>query len=368
MNNVLFVGFAFVVLLGTVFPLLYQALKNQAVTVGAPYFNTVAVPVGLALLFLMAVAPALPWRKSSAGVLWGRLRVPAWLGVATIVICVLAGVRGLAPLIGFGLGAFAAASAGRALVLAVRTSMRQGTGAWRGLVGRTNGGMIVHLGVVVLAVGLVAATSFAQRGELALRPGQSAVFDGHTVTYVGLRVLRSPSRTATEAMLRLDGGGTFTPAITQFAGRGSQPVGTPAIDSAFTGDVYLTFDALGGSGGASGGQVFSNLGNGSVAVGVVVEPLIAWMWAGGLLIGLGGLLALVPGRRRRSTDPVSAVSATVTDESGPGREPLAGGEQQRPLVPSGSAPAGLPGDSPTRQGGGEPTGLPADEPLSPVGR
>ena len=58
-NNLLFVGFAFVVLLGTLFPLLYQALKNQQVTVGAPYFNTVAVPVGLALLLLMAVAPAL---------------------------------------------------------------------------------------------------------------------------------------------------------------------------------------------------------------------------------------------------------------------------------------------------------------------
>ena len=62
LNNLLFVGFAFVVLLGTVFPLLYEAIKNQQVTVGAPYFNTVAVPIGLALLFLMALAPALSWR------------------------------------------------------------------------------------------------------------------------------------------------------------------------------------------------------------------------------------------------------------------------------------------------------------------
>src|ERR1019366_3470701 len=69
LNNLLFVGFALVVLLGTVFPLLYEALRNQQVSVGAPYFNTIAVPVGLGLLLLMAVAPALSWRKIDAGVL-----------------------------------------------------------------------------------------------------------------------------------------------------------------------------------------------------------------------------------------------------------------------------------------------------------
>ena len=170
-NNLLFVGFAFVVLLGTLFPLLYQAVKNQQVTVGAPYFNTVAVPVGLALLLLMAVAPALSWRKVDGTVLWQRLRVPAWLGVLTVVACVAGGVRGVEPLLAFGLGAFAAASAGRSLVLSVRASRRHGAGAWRGLVGRANGGMVVHLGVVVLAVGLVAATSFRSSSRAGAAPG-----------------------------------------------------------------------------------------------------------------------------------------------------------------------------------------------------
>ena len=76
LNNVLFVGFAFVVLLGTVYPLLYEAVTQQQVTVGAPYFNTVAVPVGLTLLFLMAVAPVLGWRKINGAVLWQRLVDP----------------------------------------------------------------------------------------------------------------------------------------------------------------------------------------------------------------------------------------------------------------------------------------------------
>jgi cytochrome c-type biogenesis protein CcmF len=318
LNNVLFVGFAFVVLLGTVFPLLYEALRGQQVTVGAPYFNAIAVPVGLALLFLMAVAPALSWRKIDAGVLWHRLAIPAWIGVATVVLCVAFGIRGLAPLVGFGLGAFAAASALRSLVLAVMASRRRGAGAWRGLVGRANGGMVVHLGVVVLAMGLVAATSFAHRGEVAIRPGQTVTFDGHRLTFLGLRNVTTPSRTSSEAAVRIDGGAIFAPAVSQFGGANSVAVGTPAIDSGIFGDVYLTFDALGGgSGGVSGAQAFPSLAKGSVVIGVVVEPLIAWMWAGGLLIGIGGILALVPGGRRRPTEPTSAPPSRQSAAAGP---------------------------------------------------
>jgi cytochrome c-type biogenesis protein CcmF len=304
-NNVVFVGFAFVVLLGTVFPLLYEAIRNQQVTVGAPYFNTVAVPVGLALLVLMAVAPALSWRKVDAGVLWNRLAVPAWIGGLTIVGCVIGGVRGLSPLVAFGLGAFAAGSAARSLVLSVRASSRHGSGWWRGLVGRTNGGMVVHLGVVVMAVGIAASTSFVQRAELALAPGKAVQFDGHRFVFEGLRDVQSPARLQTQAAVRVDNGGVFLPAFSQFGGPQSQTVGTPAIDSGLFGDVYLTLDELSGLGQVSGSQVISNLPNGSVAIGVIVEPMLAWLWAGGLLVGLGGLLALVPGSRRRPTEPAS---------------------------------------------------------------
>ena len=310
LNNVLFVGFAFVVLLGTLYPLLYEAISQQQVTVGAPFFNTVAIPVGLTLLFLMAVAPVLSWRKMSSAVLWQRLAIPVWVGVGTVVVCVAAGLRGLATLVGFGLGAMAAATAGRALVLSVRGARARRVGAWRGLVGRANGGMIVHLGVVLLAVGIVAATSYRHQGELALHRGGVVTYDGHRFEFQGLRTVSSPSRTSDEALVDVDGA-LFTPATTSF-GSALSVVGTPAIDSGFFDDVYLTFDAVGGVGATSGNQAIDNLPSGSVAIGVVVEPLVAWLWAGGLLIGVGGALALVPGSRRRATDPVSASSELVT--------------------------------------------------------
>ena len=143
-NNVLFAVFAFVVLLGTVFPLDRRgACRTSRISVGRPFFDRMATPLGLALLYLMAIAPVLPWRKASGELLRQRLFWPAWVGVGAVV----RGRRCSGPT---GVDAAARLRARRLrrrrrplrqLVLATR---RQG---WRGLVGRANGGMIVHLGV-----------------------------------------------------------------------------------------------------------------------------------------------------------------------------------------------------------------------------
>jgi cytochrome c-type biogenesis protein CcmF len=348
-NNLLFVAFAFVVLLGTVFPLLYEAVDGgRQVSVGAPYFNRLIVPVGLGLLFLMAVAPALPWRKTSVAVMRGRLAVPASIGVLVVAGCALAGIHGLEPLLAFGLGAFAAASAARALVLSVRGAWRgaRATGAgaaraalagWRGVVGRANGGMVVHIGVVVIAVGLAAATAFGQRGEVRLVRGGTATFAGHSVRFVGTRTVTTASHSALQAVLRVDGGGTFTPAISQF-GRGTQAVGTPAIDSGWRSDVYLTIDSV-----PDKGRVWT--------FGVVVQPLVMWLWIGGGLVVVGSVLSAIPGRRRRPTDPVSAVPVEAARPAAPrtGPPPPAGG--------AGPVPADTPEPegAPLPVGAGEPS-------------
>ena len=322
-NNLLFVLFAFVVLLGTVFPLLYEALNSGAqVAVGAPYFNRLIIPLGLGLLFLMAVAPALPWRKSSAEVMRGRLAIPAAIGVLVVVGCVIGGIDGIEPLLAFGLGAFAAASAGRALVLSVRGAWRRARAsgqsparatlaAWRGLVGRANGGMVVHIGVVIIAVGLAGATAFGHRGTVVLVQGQTGSYAGHSVKFVGTRTVRTPSHVSRQALLVVDDGAVFTPAISQF-GAGTQAVGTPAVDSGVTADVYLTINSIPDKGGAW-------------TFGVVVQPLVMWLWIGGALVVVGSVLSAIPGRRRRPTDPVSAPvagTAPLADPDLPASSPV----------------------------------------------
>ncbi len=153
-NNLVFGALAFVVLLGTVYPLIAEAWDGTRLTIGRPYFDSLGRPIGLTLLFLMGTAPLLPWGKASAEVLSKRLLWPALAGVAAMAVALVIGARGFWPVLTFGLGGFAGGAAVRQVVLAVRRA------GWRGLIGRTNGGMIVHLGVVVLAVGLAASETY----------------------------------------------------------------------------------------------------------------------------------------------------------------------------------------------------------------
>ena len=293
LNNLLFAAFAFIVLLGTVFPLLYETFAGQQVTVGAPYFDAMTLPIALALLLLMAVGPALPWRKADATTLARRLVVPAWAGTAVVVIAVVAGVRGIGVLAAYGLAGFAFSANLRQLVLAMGAARRHGSRRWRGLVGRANGGMVVHLGIVVIAVALASAVSFAHRAQVTLRPGTSAVVDGERITYLSLAEVRGRASSATQALVLVNGHGPLRPAISEF-GTGTQPVGTPAIASSPLRDVYLTIDSLPAA------------ASGAVGIGVTVQPLVSWLWVGGGVVALGAVLAMVPGRRRRPTDPVSA--------------------------------------------------------------
>ena len=292
-NNVLFVGVALVVLLGTVFPILYQAVNGTQVTVGTPYFAAVAAPAAIAVLALMALAPLVPWRQMALRVLWDRVRLSAWVALGIDAVLVVAGVRRWRDLLAYFLAVVAAGAALRALRGNVVAARRHGS--WRrALRAPSTGGMVTHLGVVVLAVGVVTSTSYARRSEVALRPGQRTVIDGQLVGYHGLRQVTTPLAHSTQLVVSV-GSATLYPAVTTYVGRASQPVGTPAIDSSLLRDVYVTFDAIGGNGTTSGAQVAGTLPAGAVALGVTVEPLLSWLWIGGLLIGLGSAVAL--GRR-----------------------------------------------------------------------
>ena len=297
-NNVLFVGFAAVVLLGTLFPLLYQAVNGAQVTVGTPYFASVAAPAGVVVLALMSLAPLAGWRSARASVLWQRVRVSAWVALALVVVLEVAGVRKVTELVALFLASVAAGAALRTLRLNVAAAAQRGQ-RLSFLRAPTTGGMVTHLGVVILAVGVVTSTSYASRSEVTLAKGQRTVIAGQLVGFEGFRQVKSPLASATQVLVTV-GGHPLYPAVTTFTGRSSQPVGTPAIDSSLVRDVYVTFDAIGGNGATSGAQIRNDLPAGSVVLGVTVEPLLAWLWIGGLVVGLGSALTFV--RRRARED------------------------------------------------------------------
>jgi cytochrome c-type biogenesis protein CcmF len=296
-NNVLFVGFAIVVLLGTVFPLLYQAVNGAQVTVGTPYFASIAAPLSVVLLALMAVAPLVSWRTVDATVLWSRLRVSAWSALALVAILLGFGVRRPTVLLAYFLAAGAAGAALRTLRGALVAAHRRGR--WLSAVrAPSTGGMVVHLGIVILALGIVTSTSYTTRSEVTLARGQSTVVSGQYVSFAGLHVVKDALDTSLELLVSVDHH-QLRPAVTTYHGRNGQTVGTPAIDSNLLRDVYLTFDAE-GNGSTSGAQVQNDLPAGSVVIGVTVEPLLAWLWIGGLIIGLGSALSFL--RRRHSEE------------------------------------------------------------------
>jgi cytochrome c-type biogenesis protein CcmF len=295
-NNVLFTVFAFVVLLGTVFPLLVEALQDRQTVVGAPYFDRLSTPIGLALLFLMAVAPVLPWRKASLELLRDRLFWPAWCGAITLIVAVVLGATGWASLAAFALAGAAAGSALRQLILATR---RQG---WRGLVGRANGGMVVHLGVIMIAVALVASNAYTRSATLDLRVGVVEEWGGHRFALEGVREDVDDRVRMVIADVRLDGGDVYTPRITKYLRQGLD-IGTPSVRTGVTNDVYLTLER----GAVPGAE--------QATIRVFTKPMILWLWIGGAVMAIGTLLAAFPGRRRRRpTDPASAPIVVDSDE------------------------------------------------------
>jgi cytochrome c-type biogenesis protein CcmF len=304
-NNVLFTVFAFIVLLGTVFPLLVEAFQDRQTVVGAPYFDRLTTPIGLVLLFLMAVAPVLPWRKASTELLRERLFWPACLGVASLGLAVLVGADGWAPLLAFGLAGFASGAAIRQLALATR---RQG---WRGFVGRANGGMVVHIGVIMIAVALAASNSFTHSATIDVARGEVVEWGGHTFELLEVTETTnaSESERVLAAAVALDGGSVYRPAITTYLNIG-QDVGTPSVRAGFTKDVYLTLEP-----GAAPGDAVAT-------IRVFVKPMIMWLWIGGLVMALGTVLAAFPGRRRRAIDPVSAPVDRAAEPVDQQREPV----------------------------------------------
>ena len=282
-NNLLFSLFAFVVLLGTVFPLVVEALQNRTLVVGEPFFDRLTIPIGLAMLTIMAIAPVLPWRRTSAETLSKRLLWPAWIGVGSLVVAVLLGATGIWPLATFALGGFAAGSALRHLALSVRRHNVLG------LVGRANGGMIVHLGVILIAVSLAASNSYTHSQELSLEVGKTATFSGHTFELIDVVEVQTDRATSVKALVSVDGGKPYAPAITKFTKVGMN-VGTPSVRTGLARDVYLTLEPP------------VRQDSGKATIKVFIKPMILWLWIAGGVMALGTVLALVPSKRRREDD------------------------------------------------------------------
>src|SRR2546430_1392513 len=194
-NNLLFIGIAFSVLWGTLFPILSELVQGTKVTVGPPFFNQVNIPLGLALLGLTGIGPLIAWRRASLPNLQRQFAVPVTVGVFTALVLLVGGMRALYALMAIARGAFVAGPVVREFARGARARHRQyGEGyalALGRLLGRNRrryGGYIVHTGMVILFIAF-AGMAFKTETEATLRPGESAVVQSpyggaHTLTHL----------------------------------------------------------------------------------------------------------------------------------------------------------------------------------------
>ncbi|MBO0681535.1 MAG: heme lyase CcmF/NrfE family subunit [Candidatus Dormibacteraeota bacterium] len=277
-NGILVVLIA-AVLWGVMLPLL-TGLSGRQLVVGPSYYQRVTGPLLVALLALLAVGPLLPWRR--AGLTWARsLRWPAAAGAITLAGLLLAGARDAGSLMALPLVAAGLATSVLEFVRGGRFARRL-AGPWPRAAARLAvrnrrryGAYLAHIGILLVAAGIVGSQFWQQERDVVLRPGQSVTVGAHTLTYQGLRSVRQGDHQALQARLTM-GGDTLTPARLVYPGMGGQAVSRVAIQSSVLEDVYVVV-----AGPPSGRQL---------AFHVFVNPMVTWIWAGAGLLVLGVLL------------------------------------------------------------------------------
>ncbi len=294
-NNLLLVLLTFTVLLGTVFPLLMEAFGGKQMSVGRPYFDSMAVPLGAALLFLMGIGPALPWGSASRGEVRRALLPPLVGGALVTAVGAALGVRNVWTLVVLFFAGYACQVTFRELLLPVRQRMRaRGENPWRALVeggwrrGRRRlGGYVIHAGTLIVFVAVAVSSTMSSSKEVELRRGETTTLGAYTLTLQGTEEVQEPNRQALVAHLAVARGGDSLGELAprmNFYPTQREPVGTPAVRSTLGGDLYLSLMNVDDSGD-------------SVGLLVMTKPLVGWIWAAVLLMAIGGLVAILPRRR-----------------------------------------------------------------------
>jgi cytochrome c-type biogenesis protein CcmF len=296
LNNLLFVAFTFTVLLGTLFPLLAEAFRGVKVSVGAPFFNRMTIPICVALLFLLGVGPALRWRMTTPEQMKRNFVAPLIALAVVLVGVVAAGIYQPYTVLAFAFGAFALTANVQEFVRGAATRRsRHGEAFGTALVNlvrannRRYGGYVAHIGLILMAVGITASSAFKSETVATLRPGETVHLKGYDVRFDSLRGAEEPHRFVilSELTVLIDGRevGSMDPRLNYYGGR-NEPITTPAVRSRAHNDLYVTLIAFEENGA-------------NVTLTVIVEPLVVWIWIGGIIMGLGALIGLIPMRRAR---------------------------------------------------------------------
>jgi cytochrome c-type biogenesis protein CcmF len=275
-NNLLLTVILGIVFIGTLYPLMAEAVSGEKISVGAPYFNAVAGPLAILLGILLVVGPLLSWRQEKRPVL-RKLALPALFAATALVIAFLA-LPQATILAKFGLALAAGLIPAAILPLIGRSPLRTPLTIW--------GMAIAHLGAGVAVAGMAADSAFTVEKLTASRPGETVSVGPWLVRFEAVSPVAGPNWTAVEAELRASRGGGVHILRPQSRFFTSPPTETneAAIKTLLNGQLYTVL-----------GQVDAQ---GRWQLRLWWKPLVTLIWFGGVLVGLGGLLAFAGHARR----------------------------------------------------------------------
>jgi len=311
-NNLLFLVACIAVLSGTLFPVFSEWFTNNRISVGAPFFNKVMIPIGLALLFLTGVGPLLAWRKTSVDSLKRNFGWPVIVAVVVTIVCYFAGYKDGASLLCFFLCGFVfwtiveefyrgakviSARSGMSMMLAAHELAMRNT--------RRYGGYVVHFGMVLVFIGLAGA-AFNTEAQKAMNIGDSLKLGPYTLILQSADTKAEKNYTAQRMIVEVMKGNKeimmLYPEKRQFQGT-EQAAGTMvAIYSTLREDLYVVY---------AGMDPETNV----PVIHAFLNPLVKWIWLGGVWVVMGTLLALMPNRRTQLVLSAQTEAAVVPGEA-----------------------------------------------------
>ncbi len=307
-NNLILLGICFAIFWGTIFPVISEWVRGVKITVGPPFFNQVNAPLGLFLLFLTGVGPIIAWRRATPRNLQRSFSIPLAAGFGGGLLLFACGMRQIAALVSFSLCCFVAGT--------IFSEFWKGTRTRQSLVGesaltalgrlvsknhRRYGGYVIHLGVVLVFMGITGSSLFKEEVQSTVARGQTFSLGSYTLRFDDVLEEDDPHLATTRAVVTVMRGdetlGVLRPEK-RFYKRPQQPTTEVAIRQTLKNDVYVILGALDPVTGLATFQAFLN-------------PLVTWLWIGGVVMVLGTGLVMTPTPAERHARAVARATAAA---------------------------------------------------------
>ena len=302
-NNVVFVSICFAVLWGTMFPIISEWVTGTQITVGAPFFNQITIPIGLLLLTLAGIGPLLAWRRTSKESLTRNFSIPVLAGLGAAAVAMIMGMRSVYPVVTVALTAFVTTTIVTEFWRGISVRRRKfGENVFQALTKMISknrsryGGYIVHIGIVLMFVGFI-GKAFDEDREWAMSVGDEVRIAGYAITLASLGEEERSNHYAWIATLNVTKKGeevtSLQPEKRIYFHRNPdpdrrQPHSELSLHSTWREDVYSVFGGI-------------DLENELLTIKIMVNRLVRFVWLGGYVLLFGTVIALWPDRRNRGT-------------------------------------------------------------------